>query len=103
MTFRTTNASEPPQQVQEPEVDQVLKAAWETAVRRNPMALVNIINPNTAIEHLRRMIRDCLARGLTEIETRDHAVKELFNSAIGQTQPPETCSDSVSQRNALLA
>lgn len=103
MRFRLTNASEPPQQVQEPEVDQVLKAAWETAVRRNPMALVNINDPNTAIEHLRRMIRDCLAKGLTEIETRDHAVKELFNSTIGHTQPPDACSDSVSQRNATLA
>jgi len=97
MNSNTTNAPELHAPVQEQEVDQVLKAAWETAVRRNPMALVNMINPNTAIEHLRRMIRDCLAKGLSPANTCDHAVQELLNSAIQNTQPHETCHGSVVQ------
>lgn len=83
--------------VQEQEVDQVLKSVWDTAVGRNPMVLVKMINPNTTIEHLRRMIRDCLAKGLSVADTRDHAVKELLNSAIRNTQPHETCHGSASQ------
>jgi hypothetical protein len=97
MSTNTTNTPELPRQVQEQEVDQILKAVWEMAVRRNPMVLVKMINPKTAFEHLRRMIRDCLARGLSTTETCDHAVEELLNSAIRNTQPPDTCHESGSQ------
>src|SRR5918994_6739783 len=97
MNTNTRNTPELHGLVQEQEVDEVLKAAWETAVRRNPMVLAKMNNPNTAIEHLRRMIRDCLAKGLSAADTRDHAVQELLNSAIRNTQPHETCPGSASQ------
>ena len=97
MNTNTTNTPELHGLVQEQEVDQVLKAVWETAVRRNPMVLAKIINPNTAIEHLRRMIRDCLAKGLSAADTRDHAVQELLHSAIRNTQPHDTCHRSGTQ------
>jgi hypothetical protein len=95
-----TNIPERHRQVQEQEVDQILKAMWETAVRRNPMVLVKMVNPNTAIEHLRSMIRDCLAKGLSPTETCDHAVKELLNSAIRNTQPHDTCNDTAAEKHA---
>jgi hypothetical protein len=66
-------------------------------VRRNPMVLAKMVNPNTAIENLRRMIRDCLANGLSAADTRDHAVQELLHSATRNTQPHETCHDSASR------
>jgi hypothetical protein len=93
----TTNTNTPERHVQEQEVDQILKAVWETAARRNPMVLVKMVDSNTAIEHLRRMINDCLAKGLSATETCDHAVKELLNSAIRNTQPHATCHGSASQ------
>ena len=100
MNTDTTTTPELLRQVQEQEVDQVLKSVWETAVRRNPMALVNLVNPNTAIEHLRRMIRDCLAKGLSTTITCDHAVEELLNSAIRNTQPHDTCTDVAAEKPA---
>jgi hypothetical protein len=89
----TKNPPERHRQVQEQEVDQILKAVWETAARRNPMVLVKMVDPNMPIEHLRRMIRDCLDKGLSATETCDHAVKELLNSAIRNRQPHDTCHD----------
>jgi hypothetical protein len=97
MTHGPTKTPEPHRLVSDHEVEQVLKAVWETAVRRNPMVLVKMINPNAAIEHLRRMIRDCLAKGLSAADTRDHAGQELLNSAFQNTQPHETCHGSASQ------
>jgi hypothetical protein len=97
MNTNTTNTPEPHRQVQEQEVDQVLKAVWETAVRRNPMVLVKMVNPNTAIEHLRRMIHDCLAKGLSAADTLNHAAQELLNAAIRNTQPHDSCHDTASQ------
>ena len=84
-------------QIHEYEVDQLLKAVWETAARRNPMVLAQMRDPDTAVEHLRKMIRDCLAKGLSALETKEHAVKELLQSAVRNTQPHETCHDSASQ------
>ena len=84
-------------QVPEQEVDRVLKVVWETAVRRNPMVLTQMSDLHTAVEHLRNMIRDCLAKGLSALETNQHAVKELLHAATQNTQPPETCHESASQ------
>ena len=95
MNANTKNTPELHRLVQEQEVDQVLKAVWETAVRRNPMVLVKMVDP--AIEHLRQMIGDCLAKGLSAADTCDHAVQELLNSAIRNTQPHETCHGSASR------
>jgi hypothetical protein len=97
MSSSTANTPEPPRQVQTQEVDEVLKTVWETAVRHNPMLLVNISDPHTAFEHLRRMIRDCLAKGLSAIETSEHAVKELLQSVARNRQPQETCHDNTPQ------
>ena len=96
----TTNTPERHRQVQEQEVDQILKAVWERAARRNPMVLIKMVDPNTAIEHLRRMIGDCLAKGLSATETCDHAVKELLNSAIRDRQPHTTCNDPAAEKGA---
>jgi dihydroorotate dehydrogenase len=87
------NTPERHRQVQEQEVEQILKIVWETAARRNPMVLVKMADPNMPIEHLRRMIRDCLEKGLSATETCDHAVRELLNSAIRNRQPHDTCHD----------
>jgi hypothetical protein len=97
MNANARNAPEPHRPVQAHEVDQVLKSVWETAVRRNPMVLVKMVNPDTAIEHLRRMIHDCLAKGLSTADTRDHAVQELLHSATRNTQLPDTCHGSAPQ------
>jgi hypothetical protein len=97
MSGKSTNTPAQPRQVQELEVDEIIAAVWETAARRNPMVLVNMIDPHTAFEHLRRMIRDCLAKGLSTLETRDHAVKELLQSAMWNTQPQDTCHEPASQ------
>jgi hypothetical protein len=100
MNSNTTNVPEPPEQVQAHELDQILKAVWETAARRDPMVLLKMIDPNTAIEHLRRMIRDCLAKGLSATETCDHAVKELLQSAIWNTQLHDACNDTAAEKEA---
>jgi hypothetical protein len=97
MSVNSTNTPVQPRQVQELEVDEIIAAVWETAARRNPMVLVNMIDPHTALEHLRRMIRDCLAKGLSALETRDHAVKELLQSTMRNMQPQDTCHESASQ------
>jgi hypothetical protein len=94
------NTPERHRQVQEHEVDQIMKAVWETAARRNPMVLMKMVDQNTAVEHLRRMISDCLTKGLSATETRDHAVKELLNSAIRNTQPHDTCNDRAAEKES---
>jgi dihydroorotate dehydrogenase len=94
------NTPERHRQVQEQEVDQILKIVWETAARRNPMVLVKMADPNMPIEHLRRMIRDCLAKGLSATETCDHAVKELLNSAIRNREPRDTCNGSTAEKRS---
>src|SRR5215213_2911328 len=97
---RDTNTPDRHRQVQEQEADQILKAVWEPAARRNPMVLVKMNDPNTSMDHLRRMISDCLAKGLSATETCDHAVKELLNSAIRNRQPHTTCNDPAAEKGA---
>jgi hypothetical protein len=99
MTDGKTNARETRPPIQEHEVEQVLKAVWETAARRNPMVLVKMINSHSAIDHMRQMISDCLTKGLSIAETSDHAAKELLNAATRNTQLRETCQGSVSQKD----
>jgi hypothetical protein len=43
------NTPERHRQVQEHEVDQIMKAVWETAARRNPMVLMKMVDQNTAV------------------------------------------------------
>jgi hypothetical protein len=97
MSTKIANAPEPRRQVQEHEIEQIFKAVWETAARRNPMVLVKLVDAHAALEQLRGMIRDCLAKGFSASETRDHAVKELLRSATLNTQLQDTCNDSASQ------
>lgn len=67
-------------------------------MRRNPMVLVKMIDPHTAMEHLRRMIRDCLDIGLSADDTRDHAARELLRSATRNEQPHDTCYGAGSKK-----
>jgi hypothetical protein len=68
------------------EIDRISNSVWETAVRRNPMVLVKLIDPHAALERLRSRIQEYLARGFSELETHDQAVNELLQSAILDTQ-----------------
>jgi hypothetical protein len=81
-------------QVAQSEIDQILNLVWETAVRRNPMSLVKMIDPNSVFKTLREMIRDCLTRGLSEAETCDHVRKELLHAAASGTLPRSRCDDA---------
>jgi len=78
-------------------IDQILKSVWEAAVRRNPMGLLNMVDPNSAFRELREMIQDCLAKGLPESETREHVLKELLQSSVSSRLPRSTCDASASQ------
>ena len=89
-----------PGQVTPSEVDQVLKSVWETAVRRNPMCLVKMIDPNSVFKTLREMIRDCLTRGLSEAETCDHVRKELLRAAASGTLPRSRCDDAAAHNHS---
>jgi hypothetical protein len=73
-------------------LDQILTSVWETAARTNPM-LLSKLRPDYEFSKLREMIRDCLEKGLSETETREHALKELFRSVGLSTQPTDTCND----------
>ena len=79
------------------QTDADLKVVEEELTNKN-LVLLNITpiarNPNklkAAVEHLRNMIRDCLVKGLSALETKEHAVKVLLRSATQNTQPQETC------------
>jgi hypothetical protein len=78
-------------------IDRILNSVWETAVRSNPMGLVNMVEPNAAFSQLREMIGDCLAKGLPESETREHVLKELLQSSFSNRSPRSTCDASASQ------
>jgi hypothetical protein len=91
--MNTKKASDPRRHVPENEVDEILKAVWETAARRNPMVLVKMVDPHFALQQLREMIRDCLAEGLSAAKTHDHAVQELLGSATQNTQLHSTCHE----------
>lgn len=75
------------------EIDKILKSVWETAVRRNAMCLVKMIDPNSVFKYLGEMIRDCLARGLSEAETCEHVQGELLRAAASGTLPRSRCDD----------
>jgi hypothetical protein len=51
------------------------------------MCLVKMIDANSVFKYLREMIRDCLNRGLSEQEARDHVLKELLQAAAAGTLP----------------
>jgi hypothetical protein len=87
------NALTPPLNCSQSEIDKVLKMVWETAVRRNPMCLVKMIDPNSVFKYLREMIHDCLTRGLSEAETCEHVQKELLRAAASGTLPRSRCDD----------
>lgn len=78
------------------EIDQLFTTVWEMAARQNPMVLVNMSDPHTAIEHLRDVVRDCLGKGLSAIETQERALKQLLNFAVN-AQRVDTSKDLPSQ------
>jgi hypothetical protein len=92
------NGSAPhPRSVAQSEIDQILKSVWETAVRRNPMCLVKMIDPNSVFKQLREMIRDCLTRGLSQAETCEHVLNELLQAAASGTLPRSRCDDAAAR------
>jgi hypothetical protein len=94
------NALVPPPNCSQSEIDKILKSVWETAVRRNPMCLVKMIDPNSVFKSLQEMIRDCLTRGLSEAETCDHVLKELLHAAASGTLPRSRCDDAAAHSHS---
>jgi hypothetical protein len=66
------------------ELDEILSGAWETAARLNPMCLTKL-DPDRAFQHLRGVINDCLAKGMTRNEVSAFLVQELLGSLPAQT------------------
>lgn len=81
-------------------IDRILKSVWDAAVLSNPMLLTRL-RTDYLFDRLREMIRDCLAKGLSETETRLHTVKVLFQSANTGQQPPDHCSEAASQNEPV--
>jgi hypothetical protein len=74
--------------------DQILRSVWEAAARINPLLLAKL--PGTfPLSRLRKMIEDCLAKGLSAAATQMHAVRELLRAAQSNRPPKETCDDAV--------
>ena len=71
--------------ITETELRKVLQAVWECAARTNPMLLAKL-RPDYSFEHLRDLVRGCLAKGMSLAEVHDHAVQELLRSAIEDAQ-----------------
>lgn len=72
------------------EVESIVRAAWQTAARINPMCLVRL-RQDYDFDRLRQMIRDCLDKGLSPTEIEEEAVKELLRSAGAKRQPHDKC------------
>jgi hypothetical protein len=49
------------------------------------------LRPDYDFTRLREMIRDCLGKGLSAEETREHTVNELFETARSFSQPSDDC------------
>jgi predicted GTPase len=87
------SSSHLPSPAEKAQIEQIFNSVWEAAARVNPMLLAKL-SRDYALKRLHDMIRDCLAKGLTVAETREHTVKELLRSASMNTQPRSTCYDS---------
>jgi hypothetical protein len=75
------------------EISKVLSDAWTEAARINPMLLAKL-SQDYDFDRLRQMITDCLAKGLSALETRKHIVDELLRSARNNEQPHASCDDT---------
>ena len=73
-------------------IEEILDTVWATAVQRNPMLLASL-RQDYSFRHLRSMIGDCIARGLSIGATIDHAVSELLRTAAARTQPSSSCDN----------
>jgi hypothetical protein len=73
-------------------IEEILDTVWATAAQRNPMLLASL-RQDYSFRHLRSMISDCIARGLSVGATIDHAVNELLRTAAARTQPSSTCDN----------
>jgi len=74
------------------EINDILSAAWADAARLNPLFLAKL-RPDYQFNHLREMIQDCLVRGLSALETRQHITNELLNAAISNDPARSQCDD----------
>jgi hypothetical protein len=69
------------------EIDRIFNLVWETAVHRNPMVLVKMLNPDSAFKQLRGMIQDCLANGLSATGAHEQVLNELLQSSAACRMP----------------
>jgi hypothetical protein len=72
------------------QVGRILHSIWEEAARLNPHLLTKLPR-DYEFNRLRKMIRDCLKRGLSEAETHNHTLQELRQSAIAGRRPNDKC------------
>jgi hypothetical protein len=93
MSSKAQNTKPLLQNVSEHKIDEILNSVWEMAVHKNPMCLVKMIDPNSTFKQLRTMIRDCITKGLSEGETREHALQELLQASASSRSPKHRCDD----------
>jgi hypothetical protein len=96
MDTKSKSASHSLEQMPEYKIEEIFNSIWETAVHTNPMALVKIIDPSSTFKQLRTTIRDCLAKGLSEVETREHVLQELLQASVSSRLLVNRCDDPAS-------
>ena len=74
------------------EINDILTAAWTDAARLNPLLLAKL-RPDYDMTRLRKMIQDCLVKGLTALEARQHVTKTLLHAAVSNDQARSKCDD----------
>ena len=60
----------------EKEIDKILAMGWEAAALENPMRLA--VRPNNALQQLREMVRDCLAKEIPTPVICKRILRELL-------------------------
>jgi hypothetical protein len=92
MATNSNGTGEPPHAVDGTQVDRIFISVWEAAARFNPM-LLSKLPPSYPLERLRKMIADCLTRGISEAKTHYHALTQFLRSAETNRLPPDNCDD----------
>lgn len=72
------------------EINDILSAAWTDAARLNPLLLAKL-RPDYDMTRLREMIQDCLVKGLSTLEARQHITKTLLHAALSNDQAHSEC------------
>lgn len=78
--------SSAPSQFNEREIDKILAMGWEAAALENPMRLA--ARPYNALQQLREMVRDCLAREIPTPVICQRILRGLLaNDPLGKPRP----------------